>query len=54
MWKIKKWKFTEHTMDQARLQMEAWLKRRKRLIQYEEIFVDNAYAVQYRYLLRVY
>jgi hypothetical protein len=55
MWKTKVWKFRSvEGASTARVKMAAWLERRKGRIQYEEIFVDNAYAVQYRELLRVY
>jgi hypothetical protein len=33
--------------------MEAWIERNKHRIQYEEIFVNNAYAVEYRPLRRI-
>jgi hypothetical protein len=55
MWKTKVWKFrTIEGANEARVKMAAWLERRAGRIQYEEIFVDNAYAVQYRELMRVY
>jgi hypothetical protein len=55
MWKTKVWKFrTIEGANEARVKMAAWLERRKGRIQYEEIFVNNAYAVQYRELMRVY
>ena len=50
MWKVKKWRFTEHTVEQARAKMQAWLELNKGRIEYEEIFVDNAFAVEYRVL----
>ena len=53
MWRIKKWKFTAATMEQARARMEAWLKANRHRIQYEEIFVNNAFAVEYRRLRRI-
>jgi hypothetical protein len=58
MWKTKVWKFnTKRTsmqsMRRARQRMEAWIERNKHRIQYEEIFVNNAYAVEYRPLRRI-
>lgn len=53
MWKTKTWKFTERTMNQARARMEAWLAANKGRIQFEEIFVNNAFAIQYRVLQRI-
>lgn len=55
MWYTKLWKFKdEASMVIARAKMEAWLERNRSRIQYEEIFVDNAYGIQYRRLLWVY
>ena len=50
MWKTKTWKFTAETIGEARAKMRVWLERRRGRIEWEEIFVDNAYAVQYREL----
>ena len=55
MWKTKLFRFTNlENAKIARARMEAWLERRRGQIQYEESFVDNAYAIQYRKLMRVY
>lgn len=54
MWRTKIFRFRdEATMKIARAKLEAWLARRKGRIQFEEIFVDNAYAVDYRSLRRI-
>jgi hypothetical protein len=34
----------------ARAMMNAWLQKNKHRIQYQEIFVNNAYAIEYRKL----
>jgi hypothetical protein len=53
MWKTKVWKFNTkrlsiQSMNAARARMLAWIERNEGRIQYEEIFVNNAYAVTYR------
>ena len=55
MWKTKLFRFKdEATMKIARAKFDAWLERHRHQIQWEEIFVNNAYVVQYRKLMRVY
>lgn len=46
MWKIKL--FT------TREKMQAWLDKHSHRIQWYEIFVNNAYAIEYRKLRRIY
>jgi len=53
MWQTKKWKFrTVEGAEIARAMMNAWLQKNKHRIQYQEIFVNNAYAyaIEYRKL----
>jgi hypothetical protein len=46
MYKIKTFKTIE-----AR---DLWLKKHDGLIQFDEVFINNAYGIEYRYLRRVY
>ena len=46
MWKIKEFKTME--------EMENFIKRNKNKIQYREIFINNAYGIEYKRLLRMY
>jgi len=46
MYKIKTFKTIE-----AR---DVWLEKHDRLIQFHEVFINNAYGIEYRYLRRVY
>jgi hypothetical protein len=46
MWKTKTFKTIE-----AR---DSWLQKHDGLIQFDEIYVNNAYGIEYRYLRRVY
>lgn len=41
------------SMDAARARMHEWLKRREGKIQFNEVFVDNCYAVEWRPLRRI-
>lgn len=45
MWQIKKFKTLE--------KMNAWLEKRKDRIQYDQVFIENCYAVEWRKLRRV-
>ena len=55
MWKTKLFRFRDmQGYEVARARMDAWLGHNRGHIQFEEILVDNAVAVQYRVLLRVY
>ncbi len=53
-WRIKKWKFKDNKQAEAkRLEMRKWINKWKNKYQIQEIFVNNAYAVQYRLLLHL-
>jgi hypothetical protein len=53
-WQTKKWRFrTLESAEIARAKMNAWLEKNKHRIQYQEIFVNNAYAIEYRKLRRL-
>ncbi len=49
MWTIKTWKFkTFKQRQRARGLMCGWIEKNQGRVQYQEIFVNNAYAVEYR------
>lgn len=51
MWKDKIFKFkTMAGAKSAKAKLDAWLERNEGLIQWEQIFVNNAYGVTYRKL----
>jgi len=51
MWETKVFKFkTMAGAKIAKAKLEAWLERNEGRIQYEQIFVNNAYGVEYRKL----
>lgn len=55
MWKTKVFRFkTIEGREVARAKMNAWLERNHGRIQWEQVFVNNAYGVTYRPLRRVY
>lgn len=52
MWKDKIFKFkTTAGAKTAKAKLDAWLERNEGSIQYEQIFVNNAYGVTYRKLV---
>ena len=53
-WKIKTWKFsTIEEVEETHKQMTAWIKKWSRKYQIREIFVNNAWAVEYRLLIKI-
>lgn len=46
MWRIKEFKTRE--------EMENFIKRNENKMQYREIFINNAYGIEYKRLLRMY
>ncbi len=49
-WKIKEWKFNENNVEEKRKEMNAWCEKWKHQYQIRHIFVDGAWAVEYRLL----
>lgn len=55
MWQVKIWKFKTQKGSELQLaRSRAWLARHERKIQYQQVFVDNAWCIEYRKLRRVY
>jgi len=52
MWQTKI--FTGKTMKQAKEKMTSWLAKNSNKIQWREIFVNNAYGIEYRNLRRIF
>ncbi len=46
MWQIKKFK--------TRQELDSWIVKNKHKIQFVEVFIHNAYGVEYRPLRRIY
>ena len=51
-WKVKMWKFDLSNMKEKRNEMENWINKWKHKYRIEEIYVNNAYAVFYKLLLK--
>lgn len=51
-WKVKMWKFDLSNMKEKRNEMENWINKWKHKYRIEEIYVNNAYAVYYKLLLK--
>lgn len=52
-WKIKTWKFNESNMEEKRDEMNDWCYRWRDKYQIRSVFVNNAWAVEYRLLLKM-
>ena len=50
-WKIKEWKFNRENIEQKRQEMIEWCEKWENKYQFRTIFVNNAWAVEYRLLL---
>lgn len=51
-WKIKEWKFDAENIEEKRKEMFVWIEKWKHKCQFREIFVNNAWAMEYRLLLK--
>lgn len=51
-WKVKKWKFTANNIEEKKAEMQAWMDKWQWKYQYRPIFVHNAWAVEYKLLIR--
>ena len=52
-WKIKEWKFNRTNVEEKRQEMKSWIKKWQHQYRIEQIYVNNAWAVQYRLLLKM-
>lgn len=50
-WKIKTWNFNKDNIEQKRKEMLAWCEKWKHKYQFKQVFVNNAWAVEYKLLL---
>ena len=51
-WKIKEWKFNNSNIEEKKTEMEKWVEKHKNKYQFRHIFVCNAWAVEYKLLLK--
>lgn len=47
-WRIKEWKFNAQNIDTKRQEMKSWVEKWKDRYEMREIFVNNAFAIEYR------
>lgn len=51
-WRIKEWRHNAINIEEKRQEMIAWCEKNKGKYQIRQIFINNAWAVEYRPLLR--
>ena len=52
-WRVKEWKHNESNIEEKRQEMKDWCEKWKHKYQIREIFVNNAWAVEYKLLLKM-
>lgn len=52
-WRLKEWKFTKANVEEKRKEMCDWINKWKHKYDIRQIFVNNAWAVEYRMLLKM-
>lgn len=50
-WKIKTWSFNKNNIEEKKNEMKKWIERWKYKYQIRNVFVNNAWAVEYKLLL---
>lgn len=50
-WKIKTWNFNENNIEEKKNKMQKWIERWKHKYQIRQVFLNNAWAVEYRLLI---
>ena len=50
-WRIKEWKFNSLNIEEKRKEMQSWIDKFKSKYQIRNVFVNNAWAVEYKLLL---
>ena len=50
-WKIKTWSFNASNIEEKRKEMLAWCEKWKNKYQIRQVFVNNAWAVEYKLAL---
>lgn len=50
--RIKEWKFTSNNIEEKRKEMISWCEKWKHKYQIRNVFINNAWAVEYRLLIK--
>lgn len=51
-WRYKKWIFNDSNIEEKRTEMKSWIKKWQHKYQIQERYVNNAFAVDYRLLIK--
>lgn len=51
-WRIKTWNFNSNNVEEKRKEMKDWCEKWKHKYQIRQLFVNNAWAVEYKLLLK--
>ena len=52
-WRLKTWNFTERNVENKRKEMNDWCEKWKHKYQFRQVFENNAWAFEYKLLLRM-
>ena len=52
-WRIKEWRFNSSNIEEKQQEMKNWIEKWQHKYRIEQIYVNNAWAVQYRLLMKV-
>ena len=52
-WRIKTWSFNSNNVEEKRKEMINWCEKWKNKYQFRNVFVNNAWAVEYKLLLKL-
>ena len=52
-WRIKTWNYNDNNIEEKRKEMHDWREKWEHKYQIRQVFVHNAWAVEYRLLLKM-
>lgn len=52
-WRVKTWNFNPNNVEEKRKEMNYWCEKWKHKYQFRKVFVNNAWAVEYKLLLKM-
>lgn len=52
-WRLKEWKFTKDNIEEKQKEMCDWISKWKHKYDIRQVFINNAWAVEYRMLLKM-
>ena len=51
-WKIKKWHFNNSNIEEKKTEMLNWMEKWKNKYQFRQVYVKNAWAMEYKLLIK--